>query len=276
MNFDFDKATRVEPIGDGRYAARVHDGWDIGGNANGGYLLALVAGAASKAAARALPVAISCHYLGPINDADVVINTQVVKSGKSFATVHVTMWAGERVIVTAIVTCGNELPGGTLHHSTHVAPDLPSFESCVPRAPSTSATVETTHRDDAPPMPGLMSNIDVRLHPSDTGFATGIPSGHARVRGWCAFRDARPVDALALTLFCDAFPPAMFNLAGAPGWVPTVQLSWYLRGLPDGAPVRGEFVTTQIANGMFEEDGTLWTESGMLLAQSRQLALLPR
>jgi hypothetical protein len=39
--FQFDDATSVTSLGDGRYSARVVAGWDIGGNANGGYLMAL-------------------------------------------------------------------------------------------------------------------------------------------------------------------------------------------------------------------------------------------
>jgi len=108
------------------------------------------------------------------------------------------------------------------------------------------------------------------------GFALGTPSGRALVRGWCAFRDTRPVDALALTLMCDALPPAMFNLSGAPGWVPTVHLSFYLRGVPAPGPIIAEFATHHLHGGMFEEDGLLWDSTGALVAQSRQLALLPR
>lgn len=272
MTFRFDVATRVTANADGAYSARVHDGWDIGGNANGGYLLALVSAAMCHATGRPLPVAISCHYLGPINDADVVIDTRVVKSGKTFATAQATMRQGDRVIVTAIGTCGDALPNGAMRHVTHEMPELPDFASAVPRA-ETSA--DANANPNALP-PGLMQNVDVRLHHEDTGFARGTPNGQALVRGWCAFRDGRPVDALALTLFCDALPPAMFNVEGPPGWVPTVQLSFYLRGIPDGRPVAAEFRTRQLLDGMFEEDGTMWNASGELIAQSRQLALLPR
>ncbi|MFM7665263.1 MAG: hypothetical protein ACKO61_02175 [Actinomycetota bacterium] len=49
-----------------------------------------------------------------------------------------------------------------------------------------------------------------------------------------------------------------------------------MRGIPDGQPVAAEFLTRQLRDGMFEEDGTMWNASGELVAQSRQLALLPR
>ena len=264
MSFQFDDATQVLPRGDGTYSARVHDGWDIGGNANGGYLLALVASAMRHATGRPLPVALSCHYLAPINDADVVIETSIIKVGKAFTTALATMRHGERTIVMASGTLADGFAVGTLAYETRSTPQIPPFADLASRD-ATSAG-----------MPGLMSKLDVRLHPDDVGFALGTPNGRALVRGWCAFRDARPVDALALTLMCDALPPAMFNLSGAPGWVPTVHLSFYLRRIPASGPIAAEFATNHLHDGMFEEDGLLWDSTGALVAQSRQLALLPR
>ena len=40
---EFEQATTVTPRGDGTYDATIHEGWDIMGNANGGYLIALAA-----------------------------------------------------------------------------------------------------------------------------------------------------------------------------------------------------------------------------------------
>ncbi|MEY4401415.1 MAG: hypothetical protein RL072_1280 [Actinomycetota bacterium] len=264
MTFQFDRATELSTLSDGSFAAKVHDGWDIGGNANGGYLLALVGAALRNSTGKDLPIALSCHYLAPINDADVVIETRILKTGKSFTTATATMRHGDRIIVLASGTCANAFPDGAVAHVTRHAPALPAFADAVPRQGTT------------PGLPGLMSNVDVRLHPDDVGFATGTPSGDALVRGWCAFRDGRPVDPLALALFCDALPPAMFNVSGAPGWVPTVHLSFYLRGIPSGGPVIAEFRTNHLHDGFFEEDGLLWDTQGRLVAQSRQLALLPR
>ncbi|MFM7898167.1 MAG: thioesterase family protein, partial [Actinomycetota bacterium] len=142
MTFRFDEATRVHANGDDTFSARVHDGWDIGGNANGGYLLALVSAAMCKATGRSLPVAISCHYLGPVNDADVVIETRVVKTGKAFATAHATMRHGDRVVVTAIGTCGNALPPGARRHVTQEKANLPDF-AFGPVAPRGTANAKS-------------------------------------------------------------------------------------------------------------------------------------
>ena len=51
----FAEATAVAATGDGRHSAEVRPGWDIGGNANGGYLLAIAARAMSGAAGRPDP-----------------------------------------------------------------------------------------------------------------------------------------------------------------------------------------------------------------------------
>ena len=47
----FGAATAVTPVGDGTYSAAVLPGWDIAGNANGGYLLAVAARALINATA---------------------------------------------------------------------------------------------------------------------------------------------------------------------------------------------------------------------------------
>ncbi|MEY4045299.1 MAG: hypothetical protein RL644_1567, partial [Actinomycetota bacterium] len=56
-------ATSLTALGDGRYATPIHDRWDINGNANGGYLLALVANAMRAESGRAHPVSVTMHYL---------------------------------------------------------------------------------------------------------------------------------------------------------------------------------------------------------------------
>ena len=45
----FSNATAVTPNGDGHYTATVHQGWDIGGNANGGYSMAIAGRAMADA-----------------------------------------------------------------------------------------------------------------------------------------------------------------------------------------------------------------------------------
>ena len=68
MVTEFGAATAVSRVAmaDGRaeYAAEIAPGWDIAGNANGGYLIALAARAMADAVGRP-PLSITAHYLSP-------------------------------------------------------------------------------------------------------------------------------------------------------------------------------------------------------------------
>lgn len=58
-------------------------------------------------------------------------------------------------------------------------------------------------------------------------------------------------------------------------WAPTIEMTTHVRGLPEPGWPRCRFATRFISGGMLAEDGEIWDESGTLVAQSRQLALVP-
>jgi hypothetical protein len=116
----------------------------------------------------------------------------------------------------------------------------------------------------------------VRIRPGDEGFRGGHPTGNPEIRGWFAFADAEPIDAIALLLVADAFPPPIFNTELPVAWVPTVELTVHLRGVPAPGPLRCRFRSRFVHDGLLDEDGEVWDSQGVLVAQSRQLALLPR
>ena len=74
----------------------------------------------------------------------------------------------------------------------------------------------------------------------------------------------------------DALPPPVFNIDIPTGWVPTVELTAHIRGIPAPGPLRCRFHTEIVQNGFMQEDGEVWDSAGQLVAQSRQLALVPR
>lgn len=258
---EFDLATQVD--GDG--SAQIVDGWDIGGNANGGYLLAMIARRMIEVADRPDPITITGHYLSPGRPGPVQIDASVIKAGRRFATVQATMSAGDRPILQVLGSFGDlaEMEGG-MAHVDGAPPDLPPIEECRARPRTQNVPV------------ALMNRIHVDLRPQDTGFATGSPSGTAEVAGYFSFTDDRPIDSLALLLVCDCFPPAVFNLDIAPGWVPTVEYTVHVRSRPAPGPLRCVFRSRFVQNGCLEEDSEVWDSAGTLVAQSRQLGLLPR
>jgi acyl-coenzyme A thioesterase PaaI-like protein len=259
--FVFDSSTAVTADG----TARIVDGWDIGGNANGGYLMAIVARHMLTVTGRAAPLTVTGHYLAPGTPGTVQLTATVVKVGKRLTTATASMSRGDTTLlhVVGAFTDHPDSPGPT--HVGGTPPDLPPLDECVARTRAQGAV-------DVP----LMDRIDVRLRPADAGFNSGRPSGTAEVAGWFGFADGRPIDPLALLLVCDSFPPAVFNLAIAPGWVPTVEYTVHVRGIPAPGPLRCVFRSHYVQGGVLNEDGEVWDSAGKLVALSRQLGLMPR
>ena len=263
MSFEFDIATHATPQGNGVYDTPVEDRWDINGNANGGYLLALAANAMRAESGRAHPVSISMHYLSPAPAGPATTTCEVVKAGRRLSTVVASMSRDGRDIVRSIGTFGDVDASIGAQSNTLVKPQMVPYEDC-PKRP------------DNPEMPlGLTSRLDMRLHPEDVGFSTNTPNGIARVRGYFAFKDGRPVDTLALLLAADAFPPVTFNLFGMKGWVPTIEFTVHVRGVPVEGPIICQFTSSLTQGGFWEEDGVMWDSAGTVVAMSRQLALSP-
>jgi acyl-CoA thioesterase len=67
----------------------------------------------------------------------------------------------------------------------------------------------------------------------------------------------------------------VFNLIEVPGWVPTVELTVHLRARPAPGSLSCSFEARAVQGGMFEEDGVIFDENGVLVAQSRQIGLVP-
>ncbi len=276
MSDAFTLATAVEPIspaaGDPddrrRYRVEIHDGWDIGGNANGGYLLAIAARAMADATDRP-PVTITCHYLRPAAPSAGEVVVDLVRSGRRFATATAQLRVDDAAVLQLVGTFGDQQPGGPIA-SLDGPVELPDYAVCH-------------QRPDTAESPALMAKLASRIHPDDTGFSTGEPSGRPIVRGWFAFADEssgliehQPIDVFGLLLASDSFPPSVFNTELPVAWVPTVELTVHVRGVPAPGPLRCAFRSRFIQDGLVDEEGEIWDSTGHLVAQSRQLALLPR
>jgi acyl-CoA thioesterase len=260
----FAYATAVDPAGPGRWSGTVRPGWDIAGNANGGYLLAIAARALVRSTGRPDPVSVTAHYLAPGRPGPVEVDTSVVKEGRRFATATATLRDADRPVLAVLGTFGDlggaegrELRGGG-------PPDLPGPDECF----------RMVATDTFPPP--FMRHVDLRLHPDDAGFATGEPSGSLLLRGWFRLPGDEVVDTLGLLCAVDAFPPTIFNASAAPAWTPTLELTAHVRGRPAPGWMRCRFSTRFVSGGFLEEDGEVWDAAGALVAQSRQLALVPR
>ncbi len=116
-----------------------------------------------------------------------------------------------------------------------------------------------------------MGQVDLRIEPGSFGFGRGKPSGRGELRGWLALPDGEAFDPFSLIYAVDAFPPATFDVEMT-GWVPTLELTVYVRAIPAPGPVRVLQKAQLIDAQRVDESCWVWDSTGRLVASGTQLA----
>jgi acyl-CoA thioesterase len=261
---EFDRATAVAPLGDGAWGAGIDRGWFAGPGPNGGYLAAIVlrAMAAELDDAAREPRSLTCHYLRPPTAGPVRIDVTVERAGRATSTLTARLSQEGRQCVLGVAAFGVEVPAPAAYASS--PPAVPGPEDVAPVDNSSSGL-------------SIVSRFEARPAVGEEMFAG---AGEAVTGGWLRFADERGTDAIALAMLADAWWPAPWVRLREPVAAPTIDLTVHFRApraadaLAAGEPVLAVFRSTTAADGFFEEDGELWTRGGVLLAHSRQLALL--
>ncbi len=161
-------------------------------------------------------------------------------------------------------------------HSTITAGVLPSD---APRLDDGSALAAEPDPDALDPASaeggarGLAAACELRYPRGALPFLRG-ETGPPEMAGWARPRGEEP-DALFALLSGDILPPSVFNLGGAFGWAPTVQLTALLRARPAPGWLRVESRSRAVSSGQFDEDVTVVDARGRTVCQARQLALAP-
>jgi acyl-coenzyme A thioesterase PaaI-like protein len=267
VGYEFDGQIAVAEEREGRFRADLAEGWVVGGGVNGGYLLAVIGNAIGAALpTKPDPITMSAYFLSPAAPGPATVDVDVRRDGRSVAAVAADLMQGDDTRITVLATYG-DLGGLTGDvQTTALEIDLPPLEECVP---NTFAPPEV--RKMAP----LMDRFDMRFHPDQVGWAVGDPSGEGVLSAWFRLVDGRDPDPLELLMVVDALPPVTFDL-GRIGWAPTLELTVHVRARPAPGWLKVRHLTRNVAGGMFEEDCEVWDSAGRLVAQSRQLARLPR
>ncbi|MBF9071681.1 thioesterase family protein [Streptacidiphilus fuscans] len=278
---EFDEGTAVvrrpdEAVDSSVFDTELDKGWQIGGGINGGLLLSLAARSIGEhfAAARGLhpyPVSVSGYYVSASRPGPAELRVETVRAARSHSTGQASLLQAddegrtlERLRVLAHF--GDLARADEDVRTSATPPKLPPVEQCV----------GTEH---APPeflaSANMLERIDLRLDPAYVGWALGKPSGEGRIQGWFRLADGREPDPLSLLFALDALPPVTFDL-GLFGWTPTVELTAHIRALPAPGWLRITHSTRNLAGGYLEEDCEIWDSRDRLVAQSRQLAVVPR
>jgi hypothetical protein len=240
-------------------------GWTVGQRPHSGYLLALLARAATSVVQGDAndspdPLAVSAQFLRSPGIGAALLRTTVGSSAVgAFTPVRVTLEQSGRTCVEAMVTVGrlpDDVPVRAEHPSQGVEPPPKAIDlAALPAGESVR----------------LFRMCDVRLDPQAVGFLHGRPGDPPRLRLWVRPRGADP-DPLFALVAGDAFLPLMFG-PGRLGWSPAVQFTALLRARPAPGWLRLQVESRAVHGPWFDEDATIIDATGRLVCQARQLVL---
>jgi acyl-CoA thioesterase len=238
------------------------DTWAYGaGVLHGGWLLETLTASALEHTIHPHPLAVSAHYAAAPRVGAGELDVEVLREGRSVGSLSAQLVQEGRPKVSVLVTAGRlpeagVQPRALLSHP----PQLPLPEDCVRNT-----------MPEGMPRNGILENLEIRLDPATAAWTRGSFGGGAEVRAWVRSATGRAVDPLMLLTVADALPPVTFEL-GIPGWVPTLELTVYLRGLPVDGWLRCVQRARLVHGGWLDEECEVWDASGQLVVQARQLA----
>ncbi|MEP6852586.1 MAG: thioesterase family protein [bacterium] len=244
-----------------RFSVQVSPRWTVLGKANGGYLLTILGRAAQGSGPHPDVLAASAHFLHAPDPGPAIVSSEVLRAGRSASQLRLQLEQNGRPCIEALFTTGTLADEATEEWNREPPADVATFEDCM-RLPARAP--------DGSPV-AIMDEVDLRLDPAVLGFATGRPSGRGELRGWLAALDGEPFSAVDLLYAADAFPPASFEIASS-GWVPTLELTVYVRARPAAGPLRVRQRAGLITDDRLDETCEVWDAEGRLVAQGVQLA----
>jgi acyl-CoA thioesterase len=260
----FDLDTRIERIGEGRFSTEISERWWVGRGPNGGFVAALIMRAveATVGSERA-PRSLTIHFprapkAGP---AELQVTIEREGSRATFLTARLEQAGEIQATAQAVLSDNWEAEG----FSELEMPSVDPPEELYSPDP-----------DQVDGMPAMMQNYSVRPALGDAAFSGGKP----RTGAWIRAREPRLLDAPLAAAILDAWFPAPFVRLARPALAPTIDYTVHFRTPlppPEAEPADAYlavFSSGLARHGFVEEDGELWSPNGVLLAQSRQLALL--
>jgi acyl-CoA thioesterase len=264
----FDADTAVTDAGGGRYLATVSDRWSlVGGHANGGYGLAICLQALRAQAAYPDPIAVSATYLRRLVPGPAEVLVEPIRSGRrlSVAEARLVQDGKEKLRVVANFADLEAASGRT------------DMRNCAPKLPPPEECLELASHEQLPALT-LAARLEYR-YPDLPGWRSGAPAGRLDEEFWMRLAPdpaagVRDADTLALAVLVDMASPPVLDL-GEFGST-TIELTVYVRGRPAPGWLACRASTRHVIDGYHDEDFEIWDATGQLVAQSRQLALLPR
>jgi hypothetical protein len=258
----FSEVTALTGSGAGEFDGAVDSDWTIAGRPNGGYLLAMLGRAAIAVGPHPHVIAASAYYLRAPRPGPVTIDAQLLRGGRSASQVRARMSQDDEPCVEALfITSRLDASVAPFWEDGLPEPGGAEYDDCPRLVPELPGAVPVA----------IMEQVELRIEPDSSGFTRGEPRGRGELRGWLTLPGGEDQDPISLLYAVDSFPPASFDIEVS-GWVPTLELTVYVRALPRPGSVRVLQRAELIHAQRLDESCYVWDADGRLVAQGRQLA----
>ncbi|PXX65029.1 acyl-CoA thioesterase [Nocardia tenerifensis] len=259
----------------GRYLGAIDKTWTIGDKVHGGTMVAATAAAGLKwlratdpALTAMAPIAASSDFLGAPDPGEVEYEVRIRKTGRQICLADASLIQNGRTLVRTALTFGRLDDAEPRYAREHSDMPVEPPADAIGYAPG-SPMGRVVH---------VGQGADLFIDRAWARFLEG-ETAEPRLRLWMRPRPGDQQDSEVAMLFAmmgaDMSPPVPANL-GQFGWAPTVQMVTYLRRKPAPGWLRIIATTHEVGARMFDEDQLVLDSTGAVVAQSRQLALIPQ
>jgi hypothetical protein len=261
----FEKVSAVSGGAGGVYTAEVDPLWTIAGRPNGGYLLAIMARAAlaadesSEGADHPHPLSASALYVTSPEVGPAVITVEPLRRGRTASQLRARLSQAGQVRVEALFTLGR-LAGSD---------EAPRFDQAPPVdvAPPEECRLSLVEAGRSGMRIEILGQVEQYLDRR----SLRDPAFTGDLRGWLGFPDDAPFDPVSLLYAVDAFPPSTIQL-GDTGWVPTLELTAYIRANPAPGRLRIRQRARVLTGGIVDQVCEVWDSRDRVVAQAAQIA----
>ena len=253
--------TLLSRNGDGRFRGEVSEAWWIERGPFGGYLSAFLVRAMLEELddPQRPPRSLTIHFVDAPQAGPIDVAVTVERAGRSSTALSLRMEQDGRPVALALAGAASWRDG---------EPEWADLAAPAAPPPGECPAIERVEG-----APRFHDRFELRWV---EGGAPGRAADRARHVTWMRLEEGGPLDHLAVTAMSDGWMPAAFAKLGRFAIVPTFDLTIHFRApLPaPGEWLLAEYRSNVSAGGAWEEDGELWTQGGVLVAQSRQLAMM--
>lgn len=260
-----DEATTLTPAGERRATGRTSPHyWNMAGPFGGVTAATLLRAVLDDPARIGDPIALTVNFCAALAEGEFEVVWTETRAGKTVQHWNVEMRQAGRIVTTGSVVCAARRETWT--HRPGAMPTVPP--------PSEVDRLDTQNRL------AWLERYSFRYVEGPPRVGEPAPETPRSPRSviWLQDQPKRPLDYLALAALSDAFIVRIIQVRGRPGPMGTVTLTTYFHAgqatldALGAAPVLGVADSKIFHDNFHDQDISLWSEDGVLLATGVQVA----